>query len=117
MPAVVMKCQNKTFRRPITSDTRATILMDVVTTLPFPTPFAFITPIIFDDEEEPYWTNVFLHLFHIKTIRGVPIVTESNSQARTSRPLVKTFCQNPSVCGLIIVDAQCRAPDIGEDFS
>lgn len=106
VPAVVMKCSNDVFRTPITDETQAKILMDVVTVLPFPIPFAYIIPIIFDDEEEPYWTNLCLHLFRINKVGHVPILNESGNVINTARPIVESFCQEPPLCGLIVLDLQ-----------
>lgn len=42
IPAVILRSEDKSFRAPLNQNTPATVLMDVVTVIPFPTPFGYV---------------------------------------------------------------------------
>src|SRR5687767_14041423 len=63
IPAIIIKYAATTLRKRIDHDSSAAVLMDVVTVLPFPTPIAHITVVIFTDPYDPLWAQVCLSLF------------------------------------------------------
>lgn len=66
VPAIVIQCPTLAFQTTVSQNTYARIIFDVVTAFPFPTPFAYVMPVIFDNEEDPYWLQCFLNLFQVK---------------------------------------------------
>lgn len=63
MPFVALIERSDTFSSPINQSTSVNVFFDVVTAVPFPTPFAYVVPVLFDDPRNPYWATLMLSLF------------------------------------------------------
>lgn len=101
LPVFFMRYAETSFRTKITQSTNATLLIDVVTVFPFPTPFGFVMPVIFDDSDDPFWSFLHLTLFPLKSVYGVPHVSDSDPLA--PRRLLES-CAEQKKCGLVILN-------------
>lgn len=104
LPAVILRAPETSFRTQLSDATPATVLMDVVTVKPFPTPFGYLIPIIFDDPVDPFWRQIHLNLFRIDTMCGAPILQTAPYDPLASRKIVRAFSQARQECGLVVFD-------------
>jgi hypothetical protein len=103
LPTLFMRYPETSFRTKITQSTFATLLIDVVTAFPFPIPFGFVMPVIFDDDQDPFWSFLTLTLFPLKSVYGVPHVYLSESNPLAPRRLLES-CARDKKCGLVILN-------------
>ncbi|MFN0174047.1 MAG: hypothetical protein ACKVU0_05315 [Saprospiraceae bacterium] len=104
IPCVILKCPDSKFRTSLSDSTPCVLLVDIVTVLPFPTPFAYVMPVIFDDIEDPYWKICCLNLFPIDKIGGVDLLFNSAIDPLYSRTIMSSFCQINPECGIIVLN-------------
>jgi hypothetical protein len=106
IPAVVVKHQRHLFRRPLTSEPAALVLVNVEAVIPTMPALMHIVPVVFDDEGDPFWCANYLNLFPIKTreIFGVPVIPFDDYRPLLGRDMARRFCQYPCRCVLFILD-------------
>lgn len=104
LPTLFMRYPESSFRTRIKQSTSTTLLIDVVTAFPFPMPFGFVMPVIFDDDQDPFWSFLTLTLFPLKSVYGVPhVYLSETANPLAPRRLLQTCAKNKQ-CGLVILN-------------
>ena len=103
LPTLFMRYSESSFRTPITASTRVTLVIDVVTVFPYPTPFGFVMPIVFDDDGDPFWSFLILTLFPVDRFHGVELFWPLGHDPFASRRLLEACC-NRTKCGVVLLN-------------
>lgn len=103
IPLIILDYGSKNFKGTVNNNTAIRIVMDIVTVLPYPTPFAYIIPVIFDKPRDPYWIPVGIHLFPIDRKNGMRLDKIINSDYVRHFRIIKAFCLNNSRCAVLII--------------